>query len=206
MFQECQVQHWKAEHRDDCALLRAARKAKDDDEKLPTDQADRAYARQERALRYVEQGNHLAAAAEFRALLEKEHFRTAATYFNLGTSLCDLGRTREAKEMYQKATECDGVGFPDMERTARSRAFSALADMLKSEQKFAEAEDAYRRALDLDSSDAYSWKKLASVMKAKGDFAGYVDAMQNAQHASSAASRSDSSGNEVETLMETYGD
>ena len=36
----CQVTDWRVRHRNDCELLRSARKAKDDEDKLPTDQSE----------------------------------------------------------------------------------------------------------------------------------------------------------------------
>ena len=52
---ECQVKHWQA-HKSDCELLRSARKAKDDEDKLPADKGDRIFVRQQRGMRYSEQG------------------------------------------------------------------------------------------------------------------------------------------------------
>ena len=177
---ECQAKHWQA-HRNDCELLRSARKAKDDEDKLPTDKRDRIYVRQERGGCYLEQGNLSAAEKEFRALIEIENAHWVQNYLNLSGALVRQGKLSEALEMVRRAIECEDEEI-NTEKIAKARAYSQMADLLLREDpnNMQEAMDAVNKGLKLDPLDGYMWRQLSRLLGMKGDDAGARNAMQRA--------------------------
>lgn len=202
-FKACQTSHWREEHKDDCKLLRSARKAKDDEDKLPADKGDRVFARQQRGLRYQTQGNHAGAEKEFRAIIDEiEGAPWAANYLNLANALVSQGKTMEAAEMLRKAVECDGTFLPNEERLAKARAYGLLGDILMvgEGRNVPEAKEAFQKSLELDPSDAYRWRKLASLLESQGDAAGARNALQRADQ--EAASGPSVVGSSMEMMVQ----
>ena len=181
---KCQIDHWRAEHKDDCKLLRSARKAKDDEEKLPADRGDRIFARQQRGGRYIEQGRLDLAEKEFRTLLEVENAHWVVHYVNLAGVLLSQQKTKEALDVLRKAVACDVVGsaeFVANENICKARAYQQMADILFSaENDIPGAKDAYQKALELDPRDVHSWKRLALILRIQGDVADSDNAMRKA--------------------------
>ena len=82
---------------------------------------------------------------------------------NLGTLLRAQGKVDEAILHYRLASEIEG-GIPG----PRSFSFYNLGNALGQKGDFAEAERAYRRALDLKPDDARTMNNLANVLLAAG--------------------------------------
>lgn len=60
--EKCQHEHWHREHKEDCKILRNARKSmKDDSVPLPENRIDRVYFLQQRAIRHMQKNDLVAA-------------------------------------------------------------------------------------------------------------------------------------------------
>lgn len=182
---ECQVKHWKSHHRDECDILRAGRKAKEDDDKLPTDHGARAFVRQRRGHEYYEKGDWVASENEFRTLIEEDDFACAASYLSLGHALCKQDKLDQALAAYQKALTCDSSWHEDGELNARADAYRQIGLMHVNNNNLEEAAKAYRKSLELDPSDSYTWTKYAHALKRQGNLEGAMQALQRSKVANS---------------------
>ena len=113
--EDCQKDHWKREHSEDCKLLSTARKSasnsghadsssnKYDDEIMSMSPGDRIWAIHQRGLRHLQKGDPKSAEADFRHLIEKERWQVLGNYSNLGTCLLMQNKPQEAIPYLEKA-------------------------------------------------------------------------------------------------------
>jgi tetratricopeptide (TPR) repeat protein len=152
---ECQTSHWKLEHKKDCKLLRSVRKSTradpEDDSKLPSDKGDRIFARQERAMRFMQKGNLAAAEKDYRAIIDVEGFRRIGAYSNLAMCFAMQHKYDVALVYAKKAVACRVVDKED--RPARKEAYTQLGTYQAQTGNVQAAKEAFQEALKMDPNN-----------------------------------------------------
>jgi len=73
----------------------------------------------------------------------------------------------------------------DGELNARADAYRQIGDLHMNNNDLEEAAKTYRKNLELDPSDSYTWRKYAHTLKRQGNLEGAMHALQKSQVANS---------------------
>eukprot|EP00934_Nitzschia_sp_Nitz4_P005208 Nitzschia sp. Nitz4//scaffold254_size28068//18687//19541//NITZ4_008154-RA/size28068-processed-gene-0.8-mRNA-1//-1//CDS//3329544340//5198//frame0 len=121
----CQISHWKREHREECKLLSTARNSASnsghadssnniyDDEIMSMRPTDRIWAIQNRGMCHLGQGDPQSAEKDFRYLVENEHFHAPGIYVNLASCLMQQNKVQEAIPYLEKAVTLQPIEAPN---------------------------------------------------------------------------------------------
>lgn len=156
----CQKDHWKAVHKEDCELLRTARKSTKDDTLLPTDRKDRVFALMERAGRRMNRGDAVGAEADYRRLIEEEGFGALGAYCNLGVAIIMQGQPANAIPYLRIAVTLEPVEGPMELNTA----YQMLANAYGMTQNKVAQKETLREALQKFPGDP----QLQAMLQAAG--------------------------------------
>jgi len=155
----------------------------------------------------MEQRNYVAAEAEFRAIIDEENAHWVNIYLNLASCLTAQSKLTQALEILEMCVRLDTSYHEDGEKTALACAYQQMGEIYRRiggdrNDYLRKATESYRKSLEYDITDEYTWKQLVRVLGKQGDLDGMRDAIRGYEiHASDQTTRSIPSS---DTSIEQY--